>query len=203
MASDPAEQDTDAAGATVARAGRYADANPARWHGRVIVRSADVALAAMPMPLSVLDVGCGTGALLREVLVRVPYGESYVGVDPTADRVAEAREYSDPRIRFLRAEPESLPFPDAHFDLVVSSLSFDHWADQHRGVAELARVVSKSGTVVLIDRAAGWLPAKGRARSPRRMTDLLTAAGLRVRKREIVFRIAYTVPLVRAFIATH
>jgi ubiquinone/menaquinone biosynthesis C-methylase UbiE len=199
MVNEDVEQDT---AATHRHPERNENRPRARWHGKVIDRSADVALAAMPMPMSVLDVGCDTGRLLREVLVRLPYGESFVGVDPAAGLVARAREDSDARISFLCAEPESLPFPDKHFDLVVSSLSFGHWVDQKRGVEELARVVSDTGTVVLVDRSSRWIRGKGRARTPARMTALLAGAGLRVRKREIVYRLAYTVPIVRALIAT-
>jgi ubiquinone/menaquinone biosynthesis C-methylase UbiE len=43
-----------------------------KWHEAVVERSADVAVAAMAVPLRVLDVGCGNGDLLREIVVRVP-----------------------------------------------------------------------------------------------------------------------------------
>jgi ubiquinone/menaquinone biosynthesis C-methylase UbiE len=183
------------------RAGSYESGGVARWHATVVERSADVALAAMPVPLRVLDVGCGTGALLREMVVRLPYGESYVGVDPAPRMLEVARLNSDPRIEFVRGVAEALPFPDASFDLVVTSTSFDHWADQRAGIAELARVVSDNGRVVLVDLAAAWLPSRGRARSPRKVNALLRAAGLTVQRRETVFRFAFTVPFVRAFIS--
>lgn len=168
---------------------------------RVIERSADAALAAMPVPLRMLDVGSGTGALLREMIVRVPNGEAYVGVDSSHRTAAAARRNSDARISFLCARAEALPFPDAHFDLVVSSMSFGHWTDQRRGVEELARVVHGTGTVVLVDRSAAWLRPDGRAHTPKAMTQLLVDAGLHVRKRESVYRTVYGLPCVQAFIA--
>jgi ubiquinone/menaquinone biosynthesis C-methylase UbiE len=184
------------------RAATYDQGAVARWHAKVVERSADVALAAMPVPLRILDIGCGTGSLLRELVIRVPYGESYVGVDPAPNMVAVARRNSDPRITFVLAAAESLPFDDASFDLVVSSTSFDHWSDQAAGVRELARVVQDNGRVVLIDLAARWLPQRGRARSPRKVRALLEEAGLRVHRRETLYRLGFALPMVRAFIAS-
>jgi ubiquinone/menaquinone biosynthesis C-methylase UbiE len=183
------------------RADEYETGGVGRWHARIAERSADVALAAAPIPLRMLDVGCGTGLLLRELAVRVPTGEEFVGVDPAPRMLAAARRASDDRLSYVCAAVEALPFPDGHFDLVVSSTSFDHWADQPRGLAELARVVSRRGTVVIVDLAAAWLPRKGRARTPRLVTQLLTGAGLELRKRETVYRLGYLVPFVRAFVA--
>ncbi len=161
-----------------------------RWQERVAVRAADLALSAMPVPLRVLDVGCGSGALLHEMVVRVPYGTAYVGIDPSPDAIAAARRDSDVRIMLLRAAAEGLPFADASFDLVISTSSFGLWRDQRAGVEELARVVTENGRVVLVDRGQ----SKGAAR-------LLARAGLTVEGREVVHRRGFVFPLVRAFVA--
>jgi ubiquinone/menaquinone biosynthesis C-methylase UbiE len=183
------------------RAETYDRGGVARWHAAIVERSADVALAAMPVPLRVLDVGCGTGGLLREMVVRVPYSEAYVGVDPAPRMLAVARRDADPRVTFVRGVAEALPFPDESFDLVVSSVSFDHWADQRAGVEELARVVRDNGRVVLVDLSAIWLPGRGRVRSPRGVRRLLREAGLEIDRTEVVYRFAFSLPFVRAFIA--
>jgi ubiquinone/menaquinone biosynthesis C-methylase UbiE len=174
----------------------------ARWHGKVVERSADVALAAMPVPLRVLDVGCGTGGVLREMIVRVPYAHAYFGIDPDRKMIASALDESDPRITFVLGSAEALPFPDRCFDLVVTSLSLHHWADQSAGVAELARVVKGTGKVVVVDLSATWLRRKRRARTPKQMRTLLDQAGLRVDAGETLYRLAYSLPMVRAFIAS-
>jgi ubiquinone/menaquinone biosynthesis C-methylase UbiE len=185
------------------RAGTYEQGAAARWHAKIVERAADVALAAVPVPLTILDVGCGTGALLREMIVRVPYGESYVGVDPAPNMIAVARRMSDSRITFVQAAAESLPFGDASFDLVVSTTSFDHWPDQQAGVDELARVVRDSGHVVLIDLSAAWLPQKRRARRPGKVRRMLDRAGLQLEQRETLYRAGFVLPLVRAFVASY
>ncbi|HEV7206243.1 MAG TPA: class I SAM-dependent methyltransferase [Jatrophihabitans sp.] len=174
----------------------------ARWHDRVVERAADTAVAAMPVPLRVLDVGCGSGALLRELVVRAPYSDAFVGLDPDPGALATAEEQSDRRIDFVRGRAEALPFADGAFDLVVSTTSFHRWSDPERGLAELHRVIAPRGKVVLVDLCAGPLrrTAEG-ARPARRIVQQLTDAGLTVHRSETLQRVAWTLPLVRAFVA--
>ncbi len=130
------------------------------FHARVVAESADVALQAVPDPATVLDVGCGTGALLRTLADQLPAGAELSGVDPAPTMIGVGRAAlgAHPRVRLARATAEQLPFQDASFDLVVSTVSFDHWADQPAGLAEIARVLRPWGRLVLVDLfAIGWL----------------------------------------------
>ncbi len=92
---------------------------------------------------------------------------------------------TDDRLRFVAGTAERLPWPAATFDLVVSTTSFDHWADQRAGLAQCARVLAPGGWLVLADLfSALLLPTllagrRGKARTRRRAARLLTAAGLR------------------------
>ena len=185
------------------RAQDYESGPRALFHSRVVNRSADVALTAVQIPLRVLDVGCGTGALLRQMNARLPNVLELVGVDPAIEMVRLARERAEGVEQFLQANAEQLPFPDAHFDLVVSTSSFDHWVDQQRGVREVARVLHPDGRFVLADLCAAWLSGsheEGRARTPKAITETLTRAGFEVDRVETIYRIA-GLPLVRAFTA--
>lgn len=94
-------------------------------------------------PARVLDVGCGTGRLLHRAAGVFPAAE-LVGVDPAAEMVreAEASLPSDVHARFLHGAAEALPFADASFDVVVSSMSFHRWADQKAGLREVRRVLA-------------------------------------------------------------
>src|SRR5437773_11626633 len=47
--------------------------------------------------------------------------------------------------------PRRLSFGDGEFDLVFSSMTFHHWADQRRGVAEVRRVLGADGRWMLAD----------------------------------------------------
>ena len=94
------------------------------------------------------------------------------------------RATSDDRLRFSTGTAEHLPYPDATFDLVVSTTSFDHWADQRAGLAECARVMTPDGHLVLTDQFSSWLlptlilSRRGKARTKSRANHLLTEAGL-------------------------
>jgi ubiquinone/menaquinone biosynthesis C-methylase UbiE len=161
------------------RADSYEEGRLDEWHLLVAQRVADVALAAVSEPGRVLDVGCGTGALLRQLAARLTGDAELCGVDPAPRMLVEARKRlgDDPRVRLEHGAAERLPFEDASFDLVVSAMSFDHWSDQELGLSECARVLRPAGRLVLADLFAPWLlPPR---RTPGRATALLTRVGFR------------------------
>jgi ubiquinone/menaquinone biosynthesis C-methylase UbiE len=166
------------------RAEGYEDGWRGRLHHEISDRTAQLALAQVPAPHRVLDVGCGTGYLLRQLAARAPDAVELVGVDAAAPMVRVAQESTaDPRARFHAAAAEHLPGPDSVFDLVVSTTSFDHWADQQAGLRECARVMAPGGRLVLVDQFSPlYLPTlvgsrRGKARTRRRAMRLLTRAG--------------------------
>ena len=171
-------------------------------HEELVERAADVAVAAMPIPLRVLDVGCGDGQLLAELIVRVPYAELYVGVDPIPDVMPAPRLDSDPRLCLVRAAAESLPFADASFDLVLATLSFSYWKDQRKGMSELGRVVAGNGKVVVVEPAGGDAKGKGRLHGEKDIAYALNRAGLELERTETVGRSRMGRVHARAFIAT-
>lgn len=155
-----------------------------RTHHEIALRTAELAISLGATPQRVLDVGCGTGFLLRVLAQRVPGAEELVGVDAAPGMTAVATSTADdPRLRFSTGVAEDLPFRDATFDLVVSTTSFDHWEDQHAGLVECARVLTPGGHLVLTDLFSLWLlPTllvghRGRARTRHRAGDLLRATG--------------------------
>jgi SAM-dependent methyltransferase len=91
---------------------------------------------------SVLEVGCGTGAVLAE-LVRRKIGQRHVGIDMT-----NPQEHLDPLVRtlgieFLQYDGGRLPFPDQSFDLVYASHVVEHVPDPRGFLAELQRVAKR------------------------------------------------------------
>ncbi len=99
--------------------------------------------------------------------------------------VARSRVPQDRRFRFRTGIAEQLPFPDGVFDLVVSTTSFDHWADQQAGLAECARVLARNGCFVLADQFSVWLlptlliGRRGRVRTVPRADSLLRDVGFK------------------------
>ena len=167
------------------RAQRYDEGWLGQLHHQIADRTADLALTCVPAPRRILDVGCGTGYLLGRLAARAPQAEALAGIDaaPAMIRVA-GDAATDDRLRFVVGTAARLPWPAATFDLVVSTTSFDHWADQRAGLAECARVLAPGGCLVLADLfSVLLLPTqlagrRGKARTKRRATRLVTEAGL-------------------------
>lgn len=103
-------------------------------------------------PGAILDVGCGTGRLLRSAAERFPDARLQ-GVDAAEGMIEQARASAGEgtRIDFKLATAEELPFGDSQFDLVFSTMTFHHWADQRQGIAEVSRVMTPSGRWILAD----------------------------------------------------
>lgn len=106
-----------------------------------------------------LEVGLGTGQNLR----LYPRSSWLVGVEPdaaTLDRaVRRAVQTQRPRL-FVRAVGEALPFRDATFDTVVTTLVFCSVADPAATLAEIRRVLAPQGVFRFMEHvrsdAPGW-----------------------------------------------
>lgn len=134
-------------------------------------------------PRCIIDVGCGTGRLLRAASVRWPEAQLF-GVDPAEQMVSEAIRLN-PSATFKLAPAESLPFSDQTADLVLTSLSFHHWADQTKGLQEIARVLRPGGLFCLADHAMLLLKLFGeKVKSRNQIRALIIGAGLAVRKHQ-------------------
>ncbi len=92
----------------------------------------------------VLDVGCGTGLVALEMARR---GHAVSGIDISEPMLACARARV-PAASFALGRAESLPYPDASFDLVTSAQTF-HWFDQATALAEVARVLRPGGVLAV------------------------------------------------------
>jgi SAM-dependent methyltransferase len=108
----------------------------------------------------VLDLGCGTGALVPRLGRWKAEVSAYVGLDPSAAmlRLARANEgdASWP-VAFAAGAAEALPFADLRFDTVVSASSLHYWDGAGRGLAEARRVLRRGGRLVLLDwRRDAW-----------------------------------------------
>jgi len=164
-------------------AATYDDSRIQRFVGQVHVAMLDLLSGAVPstIPQAILDIGCGTGRLLRAAQVRWPHAR-LLGVDPAEGMVRQAAKCL-PDASIYVAPAENLPLRDASVDLVVSSISFHHWADQRRGLLEVARVLRPGGYFciadIVIPRWMAWI-LRSRARTPAAIRALLVEAGLEV-----------------------
>src|SRR6266511_242284 len=115
-------------------------------------RALQFAQQLMPRPKRVLDIGCGTGRLLRQARQQYP-SAMLVGVDLAWGMVATAAAATTAElaIRHVRAAAERLPFASRVFDLVVATMSLRHWTDVATGIAQIDRVLAPGGVLVVAD----------------------------------------------------
>jgi ubiquinone/menaquinone biosynthesis C-methylase UbiE len=104
----------------------------------------------------VLDVGCGSGVVTREIAKRVAPGGAVVGVDPSAELLNVAREYADEAavgglVEFQEGDCRKLAFPDASFDVVVAATVLAHVPQAEKALPEMVRVVRAGGRVGVFD----------------------------------------------------
>ncbi|WP_163509968.1 methyltransferase domain-containing protein [Fodinicola acaciae] len=107
--------------------------------------------------LAVLDVGSGIGADTIEVAKRVGPAGRVVGLDRSAEMVAEARGRADRPVEFVEGDAHRLEFDDATFDRCRSERMLIHVADPVTAVGEMVRVTRPGGLVVLSDIDAGTM----------------------------------------------
>jgi SAM-dependent methyltransferase len=139
----------------------------------------------------VLDMGCGRGAVLVAVARRLTSGQ-VTGVDiwSTKDQSGNSKDVTlrnaslegvSERVQIETGDMRKLPFADAMFDLVVSSLAIHNIrgsADRRQAIAEGYRVLKPGGRMVIAD-----------IRATRTYADALRTLGAReVRRRRLSWR---------------
>jgi ubiquinone/menaquinone biosynthesis C-methylase UbiE len=133
---------------------RYYDIGNALF-GVPLVTRRHVSLIRMKDGDSLLDVGCGTGAVLRRIQRAFGEGTSLLGIDPSPDilGVAAQKLRACPNARVAPGIGEGLSFPDNSFDWVVSCLTTHHLPlDAKRlMIGECHRVLRPAGRLLVSD----------------------------------------------------
>lgn len=111
-------------------------------------------------PLSVLELGAGTGKLTEQL---VALGHDVHATDPDEAMLAKLTERL-PEVRTSQASAEEIPAGDRTYDVVVCAQAF-HWFDLDRALPEIARVLTSSGRLSLVwnqrDERVPWVRRLG------------------------------------------
>ena len=150
--------------------------------GRLFERIAADIAAVAPSGARLLELGCGPGRL--SILLARRYGFDVTGLDLDPLMIERARANAERsglsggrRPSFFVADVSSLAFPDASFDVIVSTLSMHHWTDPTAGLNEIGRVLRPNGRALVWDFRGGLLPLHGRLPDP---VDRARGSSLRV-----------------------
>src|SRR5262245_28212306 len=103
---------------------------------------------------AILEVGCGPGTDLFDLVGRVGPAGRLVGVDASEVMVAEARRRAlalGVPIVFEQGDVQALPFADVSFDVCRAARVLEHLPNPEQALAEMARVVRRSGRIVVFD----------------------------------------------------
>lgn len=101
-----------------------------------------------PPPQCVLDIGCGTGALLAALRGSYPHSW-FCGLDLAFNMARRSAVRFDEQVLLVNGDAEQLPFRDEAFDLVVSASTFQ-WFDRiEAGFRESLRVLQGNGLVCI------------------------------------------------------
>ena len=133
--------------------------DPAEAYERVIARgifvpwTRDLLARAAPKPgETVLDLACGTGIVMRDLVAKVGPNGRVVGLDiaPAMLEVARTRVPTDAAaIEFHQGSGTELPFDDETFDLVTCQEGLQFFPSHATGLSEIRRVLAPGGRAVI------------------------------------------------------
>ncbi len=117
--------------------------------------------------MSVLEVGCGAGLTLQQIIGLTKESVLVTGCDIDPEMLRFATKVNKPnmgtRVILVRNDDNSLPFAADVFDLVYSEASLHHFEDARRMISEMWRVLKPGGNLVIVDLNPESLLARGYA----------------------------------------
>src|SRR5262252_8984846 len=120
--------------------------------GQKAMRDAYLSWLNVPHGAHVLEVGCGTGAVARD-LARRPNVRDVIGLDPSPVflRSARALAAAIPNLRFEQGDARALPYENGAFDAVVFHTCLCHVPNSEKALHEALRVLRPGGELAVFD----------------------------------------------------
>ena len=105
---------------------------------------------------NILDVGCGTGTVLRMILDEKPQVKIY-GLDLSEAMLEKAKEKLPKRAELVWGEAEALPYDNKRFDIVLMVGSLNYSTQPEQAIKEAYRVLKSGGKLIICDKMASGL----------------------------------------------
>lgn len=106
---------------------------------------------------SVLDAGCGTGAVLYLLHEKYP-DKSYTGIDLSEKMIETAKKKNMDGVTLIHGDCEELPFERGSFDVVICSQSFHHYTRPQMFFDSVSRILKPNGRLILRDMSTPFPP---------------------------------------------
>jgi ubiquinone/menaquinone biosynthesis C-methylase UbiE len=144
----------------VAEYARAAERYDEKWAFYVEATTRET-LRRLPMTSGarVLDVGCGTGELMRRLRAKYP-DAMLAGLDPVAEMLAVARDKLSGNEDLRTGYADALPWSAGAFDVVVSCNMFHYISHPVEALREMGRVLRPGGSLVLTDWCDDYLACR-------------------------------------------
>ncbi|HET6143366.1 MAG TPA: methyltransferase domain-containing protein [Candidatus Acidoferrales bacterium] len=120
-----------------------------------------------------LDIGCGPGFVTEELARAVGAAGAVHAIDTSDSAMTMTRRRCAefPSVQVQVADATELPYPDAHFDLAVSTQVYEYVPDVPLALLELRRVLRPGGRAAIID--TDWHSIVWHSSDPARMGRIL------------------------------
>ena len=128
-------------------------------------------------PLKALDLGCGTGVVVRQLEDYLHPSSELHGADVSRELLQEAKRLSSNRITWDYLSTGALPYEDSSFDVITMHTLLSHVPDPLSILSEAGRVLKKDGKLIVFDADhAGTTYNQPDYETTRRIDHLLTTA---------------------------
>ncbi len=137
---------------------RLIDRLESRAKDAVFTRLFDQYMAKLHFPGSgrALEVGCGTGAMIRALARRENFSGRAIGVDQSPAFIEAAERFAREEgvgelVEFKVGDAHNLDFEDESFDVVIAHTLISHVTDPKQVLKEISRVIRKEGNIAIFD----------------------------------------------------
>lgn len=135
---------------------QYAENYDAGWRGTKSARFYKDLLKELEIDPgdTVLDVGCGTGTVLKFISSKTAIKGYGLDISPQMLEVARKK---NPGFEFTEGNCETLPYEDNSMDVIMACMAYHHFSDQEKFRKEAYRVLKPNGKLYICDPRFPWI----------------------------------------------